>query len=89
MKSTRNGTSQQCIENLMRINCGEVPFERAKGIRASLVDTPSTSAINEIVADLKWNISTYEPRVDLQKIDANELVAQNGAFVISAQVKQQ
>ena len=41
MKAKGNGSPEQCVENLLLIVRGEVPFERLKGIDATLTDRPS------------------------------------------------
>lgn len=87
MKSQGNGSPEQCAANLLRITRGEVPYERIKGLDASLIDKPSTLASPEIRADIEWVLSTYEPRMDLSKVSIEALLPNEGQYAINAVMK--
>mgnify|MGYP003701701245 FL=1 len=82
MKSYGNGKPQQCIENLLRITRGEVPYDRLRGLDPHLIDKPAVLASPQLVSDAKWLLSTYEPRADTKSIDVVALAAQIGKFRI-------
>lgn len=86
MKSKGNGTPQQCIANLLLITRGEVPYDRVKGIDATLVDRPSTQSGPMLVADARWLIETYEPRVDVQSAQVRDQLAQSGLFALCGEI---
>lgn len=85
MKASGNGDPAQCVGNLLRIIRGEVPYERLKGLDASLIDQPSGDAAQELMADAEWLIETYEPRISLESIDLTAALAQAGHFNIKAE----
>ena len=72
MKAKGNGTPEQCVQNLILITRGEVPYERIKGIDGDLIDSPAATAGDDMVADAEWLLNTYEPRVQVNSIEANE-----------------
>lgn len=86
MKASGNGDPMQCVSNLIRIVRGENPYERCKGLDPRLIDKPYSVYEEAIRKDVLWNIRTYEPRVDVDKVDINALLEQQGhfAFAISA-----
>lgn len=86
MKAKGNGDVAQCVGNLLRLVRGEVPYERLKGINPQLIDSPSSSAVYELMADAEWLIENYEPRANVQSIDLNAELAKVGHFRIDAQV---
>lgn len=86
MKAKGNGDMAQCVGNLLRLVRGEVPYERLKGMNPRLIDSPSSSAAQELVADAEWLIENYEPRADVQSIDLDAELAKVGHFRIDAQV---
>lgn len=85
MKAKGNGDPAQCVGNLLRLIRGEVPYERLKGLDPRLIDSPSSTAAQELVADAEWLIENYEPRVSLESIDLNAELAKAGHFSITAQ----
>lgn len=82
MKASGNGDPAQCVGNLLRIVRGEVPFERLKGLNASLIDQPSSNATQELIADAQWLIENYEPRVSIDNINLTAELAKAGHFNI-------
>ena len=87
MKAKGNGDPAQCVGNLLRLIRGEVPYERMKGLDPRLIDRPSATASQELMADAEWLIENYEPRVSLESIDLNTELAQSGHFSITAKTE--
>ena len=67
MLESNNSDPLVCIQNLTRTVKAEVPFSRAKGIDARLIDTPITD-VEGIDADVTELIDTYEPRVSADSL---------------------
>lgn len=82
MKAKGNGSPEQCVENLLLIVRGEVPYERLKGIDATLTDKPSEEAAPLLEADAEWLMENYEPRARLNSVNLTAELAQAGHFVI-------
>lgn len=89
MQAKGNGQPMQCVANLVRIVRGECTYDRIKGIDPALLDQPESIARPLLTAEARWLIKTYEPRVDVNKIDLECLLAQEGnfGFNINAAVK--
>lgn len=85
MKAHGNGTPQQCAENLIRIARGEIPFDRLRGVDATLTDTPSITAAPQYQEDIHWLLETYEPRLAGESLDVIAEDAANGIFMIDAE----
>lgn len=85
MKASGNGDPAQCVGNLLRLIRGEVPFERLKGMDPRLIDSPSSTAGPELVADAEWLIENYEPRISLDSINLVAELAKAGHFNIKAE----
>ncbi len=71
MRASGNGWPEVCANNLLRMFIGEVPFERAKGLNPRLIDSPTASARLELEQDAEITISSYEPRVMLEGVQAS------------------
>lgn len=82
MKSSGNGDPMQCVSNLIRIVRGENPYERCKGLDPRLIDKPYSTSDEAIRKDVLWNIRTYEPRVNVEKININALLEEQGQFAL-------
>lgn len=80
MQASGNGMPMQCVANLVRIVRGECIYDRVKGIDATLIDQPEPIAKPLLIADAKWLIKTYEPRVNVDRIDLEALFASEGNF---------
>ena len=78
MKAHGNGTPETCASNLLRIVRGEVPYDRVRGRDAALVGQPN--ATDEAVADAEWLLETYEPRVNVESVEAIAEAALTGDF---------
>lgn len=86
MKPTGNGRPEQCVDNLLRISRGEVPYERLKGLSTSIVDSPSSRATMDAEADAEWVLETYEPRVEVNSIILSPGNAEDGHFSVDADI---
>lgn len=88
MLAKGNGTPTVCVENLLKISRGEVPFERVKGLDPRMIDRPIIAAEAELQQDAEWLISTYEPRVTVDGIRVSQRVGVTGGFSVTAEVKE-
>lgn len=86
MLSKNNSNPAVCVNNLIQIARGEVPYDRVKGISFAHLDAPSPQAVDEIVEDAEWMLDTYEPRVEVESIEVTPTDAQNGHFAIKATI---
>lgn len=86
MLKSGNGDPHQCVENLLRIVRGEVPYDRVRGIDGSIVDMPEDDARIELEQDAKWNIENYEPRIAVEEAEIDTEIAENGDFKLSVNV---
>ena len=86
MRSKGNGQTAVCVSNLLKIQRGEVPFDRIKGVDFSQVDAPAPQAATEIAEDAKRMLSQYEPRSEVGDISMNPDDARNGRFAIIAKI---
>ena len=89
MKAEGNGRPAVCADNLLKINRGEVPYERVKGLDPRLIDRPFGIAEAEIQQDAEWLLETYEPRVEVNAININATDAASGGFALTADIKEQ
>lgn len=85
MQASGNGNPMQCVANLMQIVRGECVYDRVKGIDPSFIDQPSSIVKPLLIADVKWLIKTYEPRVSVEEIDLEALLTECGDFVLNVQ----
>lgn len=83
MLGSGNGNPMQCVANLLRITRGECVYDRLKGMDPELIDMNSDIAMPLMAAEAKWLIKTYEPRVDVNSIDMQELIASEGGFALN------
>ena len=87
MLSKNNSKPEVCINNLIQIARGEVPYDRVKGISIAHIDVPIAQATDEIVEDAEWMLDTYEPRAEIDSIEVTPTDALNGHFAIIANIK--
>lgn len=85
MKKSGNGIPEVCVDNLVKIRRGEVAFERVKGLDGGLVDQPSALIEEDATADIERQISIFEPRVDVDSVEAIGS-GTNGGFEFDIQV---
>lgn len=86
MMKSGNGDPNRCVENLVSIVRGEVPFDRVRGMDARIVDKPSDDAQFEFEEDARWNIETYEPRVNANSLTITATDSINGGFTLDIEV---
>lgn len=87
MKASGNGTPQVCVNNLLQITRGEVPYERVKGLDPRLIDRPVSTAGLELRQDVQWLVETYEPRAEIKNIAVTQDAAVEGGFSVSADIE--
>lgn len=87
MKASGNGTPQQCVQNLIRITRGEVPYERIKGLNADIIDKPANISSAMLQADVEFLVETYEPRTALNEFDVAALAAEIGSFKLNVNIQ--
>ena len=68
MLKNANGKAQTCVNNLLRMERGEVPLDQLRGVRSELVDKPATVIEPFYRANVLWLIENYEPRVDAGEV---------------------
>lgn len=88
MRAKGNGTPAVCSGNLLKVVRSEVPFERVKGLNPRTFDRPLIDAEAELQQDAEWLISTYEPRVDVERIRVEQASGAAGNFAVTAEVKE-
>lgn len=86
MLSKNNSNAAVCVNNLIQIARGEVPYDRVKGVNFGRIDGPNAQAIDEIVEDAEWMLDTYEPRAAIDSVEVTPTDAQNGHFAIIANI---
>lgn len=86
MKATGNGNTQVCVQNLLAIIRGEIPYDRIRGLDARAIDKPAADAADEIRQDAAWMLKTYEPRATVQSIQINRDAAEGGEFTVTAEI---
>ena len=87
MKAKGNGTPQVCVNNLLQLYRGEVPYERIKGLDPRIVDQPIVAADTELRQDADWLVETYEPRAEIRSITVTQADTVNGNFTVSAEIE--
>lgn len=87
MLSKNNSNPAVCINNLIQIARGEVPYDRVKGINFAQIDTPVAQLTGEIVDEAEWMLDTYEPRAEIDSIEVIPSDAPNGHFALIATIK--
>lgn len=87
MRAQGNGAPQVCVNNLLRMFRGEVPFERVKGLDPRFVDRPIMAAEAQLRQDAEWLVETYEPRAEIENITITQEEAPHGGFRITANIK--
>lgn len=83
MLKSGNSNVLLCADNLIRTIRGEVPNERMKGIDASVIDQPVQQARMAFEKDLTWVLGNYEPRLDIQTVEPEQISALYGEFLMS------
>ena len=86
MRAKNNSNPAICVNNLLQIARGEVPYERIKGVAAAQIDSPASEACDDMSEDASWMVEAYEPRaqVDSIKVDTDGPL---GNFRFTANIK--
>ena len=87
MLSKNNSNPAVCVNNLLQIARGEVPYERIKGVSFEQIDAPASHAVDDIVEDAEWMLGTYEPRAEIESIEVTPTDAPSGHFAVNANIK--
>lgn len=77
---------ETCVENLLKIVQGEVPYSRLKGIDGDLIDQPNAS--EELISDAEELIEEYEERASIDDIYINAIIDSGGDFVLTASISE-
>lgn len=85
MRANGNGNPTVCVENLLQMVRGEIPYERIKGLDPRLIDQPASNVEADVRQDAEWLIETYEPRVEASSIGIHLESAVDGRFTITAE----
>lgn len=86
IKGSGNGNIETCVENLLKIVQGEVPYSRLKGIDGDLIDQPNTS--EELISGAEELIEEYEERANIDDISINTITSSHGDFTLTANVSE-
>lgn len=86
MLAKGNGDKRVCVNNLLAIVRGEVPYDRIRGLDGTSIDRPLQMAAEEIEQDATWLLKTYEPRASVLGITVTQDETNDGAFHISAEI---
>ena len=86
MKSKNNSNPAICVNNLLQITRGEVPYDRVKGVSIAQIDAPITQSPAEISEDAEWMLGTYEPRVEVEGVEVTPTDAPSGHFALQAMI---
>ena len=87
MLAKGNGAVNVCVNNLLRVVRGEVPYDRIKGLDPSLIDQNASLVAPEVQQNAEWTIGIYEPRADVQRISVGRSDSANGLFNVTAEIK--
>ena len=87
MKAKGNGAPEVCVNNLLRLFRGEVPYERVKGLDPRIVDSRVLAADTQLRQDADWLVGTYEPRANIRTISVTQDEALGGAFTVTAEIE--
>lgn len=86
MRKEGNGNPEVCAENLMNTIRGECAHDRVKGINARVIDMPAEEAEFEVQEDARWNVETYETRIDVEEVSVSVEIGPDGEFSIELEI---
>lgn len=86
MLASGNADKTVCVNNLLRIIRGEVPYDRIRGLDARSIDKPADVAAAEMRQDAEWMLGTYEPRAEVQAVQVTQDAAEDGGFTVAAEI---
>lgn len=87
MRASGNGAPQVCVNNLLQIFRGEVPFERVKGLDPRMIDRPISTANAQLRQDADWLVETYEPRAEIKTLTVTQSETASGGFSVTADIE--
>ena len=87
MRATGNGAPQVCVNNLLQLFRGEVPYERVKGLDPRMIDRPISAADAQLRQDADWLVDTYEPRAAIKTLTVAQEDTANGGFTVTADIE--
>lgn len=87
MKAHGNGAPEVCVNNLLQLFRGEVPYERVKGLDPRMVDKPILTANARLRQDADWLVNTYEPRAEIKTITVLQSDTVSGGFTVTADIE--
>lgn len=88
MKAKGNSAPQVCVNNLLRLFRGEVPYERVKGLDPRMIDRPIGTSDAQLRQDADWLVDTYEPRASIKSISVAQADTVNGGFSVTAEIEE-
>ena len=86
MRAHNNGDKAVCVQNLLVIIRGEVPYDRLRGLDPRIIDKPAADAVAQAVQDAEWMLEVYEPRAIIDRIYAMQEDAPEGVFGVQADI---
>lgn len=86
MLSKNNGSPEVCVNNLIKIARGEVPYDRVKGVDVLQIDAPASVSVEDATDDVEWLLGVYEPRAEVESVDVSTDEASEGHFTIKATI---
>lgn len=86
MRSSGNGNAMVCVNNLVRISRGEVPFDRIKGVRLAELTGKTLIEKDDLADDIKWMVKTYEPRINVDNVTVAINDANNGQATVTVSI---
>ncbi len=86
MRAHNNGDKAVCVQNLLMIIRGEVPYDRLRGLDPRIIDQPAADAVAQAVQDAEWMLGVYEPRAVIDDIYPTTEDAAEGVFRVTADI---
>lgn len=86
MRAQGNGNKYRCVENLLAIVRGEVPYDRLRGLNPRLIDRPAPEVRGQLVQDATWLVETYEPRVDVDGVNIQLTDGPSGGLRVNVDI---
>lgn len=75
MLAKGNGNVENCVNNLVHIFRGEVPFERAMGLNRAYIGKTAGIEFAKMTVDTKRMLKAYEPRADIDSLSVKTILA--------------
>lgn len=86
MLSYGNGKPEVCVNNLVHISRGEVPYDRIRGVKLGQNIGRTIAERDEIADDTKWMVGTYEPRISVDRVEIFVTDAVNGQMGMTVHI---